>query len=87
MDNFRRIVSLLMTLVVMMFILLPSVAPPVCAVVGVDDAVLATSAVALLFLGLCGVTFDLLAEYDLVMGFESETENLRRCCGACPGLG
>lgn len=69
MDNFRRIVSLLMTLVVMMFILLPSVAPPVQAVVGVDDAVLATSAVALLFLGLCGVTFA--SSSDAVAGVQA----------------
>ena len=72
MDNFRRIISLLMTLVVMMFILLPSVAPPVQAVVGVDDAVLATSAVALLFLGLCGVTFA--SSSDAVAGVQAFLE-------------
>ena len=60
---------MLMTLVVMMFILLPSVAPPVQAVVGVDDAVLATSAVALLFLGLCGVTFA--SSSDAVAGVQA----------------
>ena len=60
---------MLMMLVVMMFILLPSVAPPVQAVVGVDDAVLATSAVALLFLGLCGVTFA--SSSDAVAGVQA----------------